>query len=435
MTKRTSRVDSSARDGFAHVSGLGSGQPRLSLPRAARNYWADETTRRGRLAATRSLLRLLWEFARDSTPARLRQRYGDVDYDWDHRVNTTSAAVGWRDRLLGAFHSPYQPTEPELFHEILAALREQLTQNRLDFPQFTFLDLGSGKGRTLLMASHCPFQRIIGVELLPALDQIARQNLKQYNSDEQKCFVLEAICGDATTFALPDEPLVIYLFNPFPESGLQRFAANLTESLRAHPRPIYLLYHNPLLEHVLERVPLQKVAGTQQYSVFRNMRQSCAKSEKLRLDRIAKSVRNRLGRTGSPPHNKRNYRQQELRSLFFENDFSFLHRHFFFAVGARHVAQRRLLGDRAKLPQGALAMREGVGVGASADQRLFRAHVVLDGVLRMIGDGSGGKRWRLLSPRRLAESRRGQQNKQRDQCDFHSLWLAPSRVHAMSIPT
>ena len=52
------------------------------------------------------LLRVLAEFVRDSTPERLRQRYGDADYDWDHRVNTTSAAVGWRDRLLGVFHSP-----------------------------------------------------------------------------------------------------------------------------------------------------------------------------------------------------------------------------------------------------------------------------------------------------------------------------------------
>ena len=102
----------------------------------------------------------LWGFLRDSTPEQRRRRYGDVEYDWDHRVDTTSATVGWRDRLLGVFHSAYQPTEPALFHEMLAALN-------ITFEDFTFIDLGSGKGRALLMASDYPFLRIVGVELLP----------------------------------------------------------------------------------------------------------------------------------------------------------------------------------------------------------------------------------------------------------------------------
>lgn len=242
---------------------------RLSLPRAALRYWLDASALNGRLAATRALMRLLWEFIRDSTPSRLRQRYGDVDYDWDHRVNTTSAALGWRDRLLGALHSPYQPTEPELFYQMLGSLQEQMRQNALDFSQFTFLDLGSGKGRTLLMASHYPFRRIVGVELLPALHRIAQENLATYKNEKQQCFALESICGDATTFFLPQEPLVIYLFNPFTESGLRRFAANLRDSLGTHSRPVFMLYHNPLLEHLLADVPLQKIAGSHQYSIFR----------------------------------------------------------------------------------------------------------------------------------------------------------------------
>jgi hypothetical protein len=47
------------------------------------------------------LTALWWEFLLDSLPSRRRRRYGDVDYDWDHRVDTTSATVNWRDRLLG----------------------------------------------------------------------------------------------------------------------------------------------------------------------------------------------------------------------------------------------------------------------------------------------------------------------------------------------
>lgn len=218
------------------------------------------------MAATNQLLRALVEFVRDSTPGRRRQRYGDAEYDWQHRVNTTSAAVGWRDRLLGVFHSLYQPTESVLFHEMIGALAEQV---RLDFPRFIFIDLGSGKGRTLLMASDYPFRSIVGVELLPALHRTAQENIAKYRSASQKCFAIESICGDATDFACPAEAIVLFLFNPLPESGLRSVIANLEKSLREHPRSFYVLYHNPLLEHVLgESAGLRKVGGTHQYAMY-----------------------------------------------------------------------------------------------------------------------------------------------------------------------
>jgi hypothetical protein len=233
---------------------------------SAWRWWSNVAARKGRVAATSQLFAALWEFLLDSTPERLHQRYGDADYDWDYRVNTTSGAVGWRDRLLGVFHSPYQPTEPALFHEMLEALQQQ---TGIDFRQFVFVDLGSGKGRTLLMASDYPFRRIVGVELLPTLDHIAQENLAKYQSESQKCFALEAICADATEFQFPIEPMVLYLFNPFPESGLRRVLANFEENLRAHPRAAYVLYHNPLLEHVLsDCAALKKIGGTHQYSIY-----------------------------------------------------------------------------------------------------------------------------------------------------------------------
>jgi SAM-dependent methyltransferase len=239
---------------------------RISLLRSVSRWWNDIAGREGRRAATRQLLAALWEFVRDSTAERRRQRYGDADYDWEHRVNTTSAAVGWRDRLLGVFHSPYQPTELSLFHEMLEALRQH---SHSDLHNFIFIDLGSGKGRTLLMASDYPFRRVAGVELLPALHQRALENLKQYRSESQQCFVVESICADATEFSFPDEPTVVYLFNPFPEWGLRRMMANLEHSLREHPRAVFVLYHNPLLEHVLgESAGLRKLHSTHQYALY-----------------------------------------------------------------------------------------------------------------------------------------------------------------------
>ena len=234
---------------------------------AARQYWRDLRARSGSRAATTGLLLAIWSFVRNSTPERQRRLYGDFDFDWEHRVNTMSGGVGWRERLLGELHSLYQPTEPAAFHEMLQSL-EHCAQ--LDFSEFVFLDLGSGKGRTLMMASDYPFQRIIGVELLPALNQVARENLASYKNSSQRCFAVESVCADATCFPLPGDPLVLYMFNPFPELPLKRVLAHLVESLCAHPRPMYVLYHNPVQEHVLAENPhFHKIAEKPQYSIFR----------------------------------------------------------------------------------------------------------------------------------------------------------------------
>jgi len=225
-------------------------------------WWREEAARSGSWRTLQSLIRLLWRFVRESTPAQRRQRYGDMDYDWDFRVDTTAATVGWRERLLGMFHSPYQPTDPALFHEMLASLP-------IDFREFTFIDVGSGKGRALLLAANYPFRRILGVELLPALHRIAQENIRKFKSDSQRCFDIEAICQDARAFTFPPEATVLYLFNPLPEAGLVEMLRNLEASLRQHPRSVFVLYHNPLLEPVIDKSGLfKKLAATHQYSVF-----------------------------------------------------------------------------------------------------------------------------------------------------------------------
>src|SRR3984957_17090364 len=71
----------------------------------------------------------------------------------------------------------YFAVAPSVFHSIMRAMLEQL---HLDFQRFRFVDLGSGKGRALLLASDYPFREIIGVELSPELDQIARANIAHY---------------------------------------------------------------------------------------------------------------------------------------------------------------------------------------------------------------------------------------------------------------
>ncbi len=227
-----------------------------------RSWWIEHSRAHGAAGAASLLAVNLWTFLRESTPESRRRRYGDMDYDWEHRVNTTSATVGWRARLMGCFHSPYQPTEPALFHEMIAALPMALDP-------FTFIDLGSGKGRTLLMASEYPFRKIIGVEFIAELHEVAVENIRAYRSSTQRCSQIEALRADACEFPFPLEPLVLYLFNPLPEAGMRRIMARLQESLAVHPRPVYVLYHNPLLEQLIAAsAAFARTGGTDQYSSY-----------------------------------------------------------------------------------------------------------------------------------------------------------------------
>ena len=207
--------------------------------------WISDTIRsRGLFGALRCYAAGAVELLRDLAPARRKSRYGDIDYDFEHRVDTTWATVSLRTRLRELLSGgQYQPSEPVLFHQILNSMPVAVDG-------FTFIDLGSGKGRTLLMASEYPFRRIIGVEILAELNEIAQQNIVRYRSERQKCFAIESHAGDARSFEFPREALVLYLFNPFPEYVLREVLANLHRSVAAVPRKIYVIYHNLVHENV-----------------------------------------------------------------------------------------------------------------------------------------------------------------------------------------
>lgn len=234
---------------------------RPSRLRDFRRWWHEQHTRRGFRAAAGELLALGYEFFRNSLPDRRRQRFGDADYDWEFRVNTTSANVSWRSRLAGLFNSAYQPVEPELFHEMMRSLR-------VDFSQFTFIDIGSGKGRALLLAAEYPFRKITGVELLPELNAIAEENIRKFRSEHPSSPLINTICDDATRFTFPDAPLIVLLNNPLPEPGLRKLAHNLARRARQYDRPLLVVYANPVLEEVFSAPVFRKLSGTRQYSIF-----------------------------------------------------------------------------------------------------------------------------------------------------------------------
>jgi hypothetical protein len=215
----------------------------------------------------RGLASATWSALLELLPSRRKARFGDLDYDWEHSVDTTRSNVGVGTQLLaGLTARPYFASEPWLFEQIMQAIPA-------DFSQFTFIDLGSGKGRVLLMASDYPFQQIVGVEFMPDLHRVAQKNIRSYSSDHQRCRKIQAVCVDARDFQFPPDPLVVYLFNPFSESTFAQVLQNLRQSIEQVLRPVYIAYRFTEFENLLTQADwLEKIAGTEQWAVYKNRR-------------------------------------------------------------------------------------------------------------------------------------------------------------------
>ncbi|MEV4896662.1 class I SAM-dependent methyltransferase [Nonomuraea sp. NPDC055795] len=114
-----------------------------------------------------------------------------------------------------------------------------------------FLDLGSGKGRMVLeAASRYAFKRVIGVELSPDLTDIARNNLDTTTLTLQ-AHKVELVHSDVLDYAIPDDVSVVFLNNPFTGEIFASVMKQLIASADRHPRPITLIYFNPVEEPYL----------------------------------------------------------------------------------------------------------------------------------------------------------------------------------------
>ena len=182
---------------------------------------------------------------------RLRNAVGEARcriFDWQHGVRTCGNINLADLTIVGnstPHGGPYYPSHPKFLFEVLGSLN-------IDYPSYTFVDVGSGKGRVLLIASESPFAEIIGVEFATELHEIACRNIERYRSKTQKCKNIKSLNIDALEFEIPLTPLVLYFFNPFRPPVWVPVLQRLQRSLNSHPRDVILLYENPCHAHLIE---------------------------------------------------------------------------------------------------------------------------------------------------------------------------------------
>jgi len=138
----------------------------------------------------------------------------------------------------------YEAVDPKLFRKILRALK-------IKYDDFVFVDFGSGMGRAILLAAEFPFRKVIGVEFSARLHAVAEGNIRRHAGRARKCADVESVCIDAVEYTAPEAPAVFFLYNPFKEAVLRSVLANIRESLKQHPREVWLIYVNPELDHLV----------------------------------------------------------------------------------------------------------------------------------------------------------------------------------------
>jgi SAM-dependent methyltransferase len=142
-----------------------------------------------------------------------------------------------------------------------SALASALSDLNINYSEFTFADVGCGKGRAIVVAAQFPFHSLWGVELSPELCEIARANLALRPEWANRSSIIHE---DAASVTYPEGPLLIFMFHPFLAPVLRRVLANLETQLRKSPRTTYVLYaRNPRYTEVLEKFPfLQEISET-----------------------------------------------------------------------------------------------------------------------------------------------------------------------------
>jgi SAM-dependent methyltransferase len=159
-------------------------------------------------------------------------RYGTETHRKEETVDPTVTSAGADDAVR------YAPTRARYFRALMRDLR--LPRDR------TFVDVGSGKGKVLMMALDGGFERVVGIEFSSKLCQIAQRNLDKYCAARglsgqwaiQEC--------DVTEYDIKDDESIFFLYHPFYEQVMSVFIANIVRSIKEQPRQVWLIYHKPV---------------------------------------------------------------------------------------------------------------------------------------------------------------------------------------------
>src|ERR1700676_3660834 len=129
-----------------------------------------------------------------------------------------------------AMNNGYSAVAPSVFRGACNRWRETLPSSSSRIEAYTFVDVGAGKGRALLLAAELPFRKVIGIELNGGRASIAQRNVGLWSHVARPRAKIRVMHEAAANFRWPRSPLLVYLNNPFECDLVERLATRIAEA-------------------------------------------------------------------------------------------------------------------------------------------------------------------------------------------------------------
>jgi SAM-dependent methyltransferase len=163
------------------------------------------------------------------------------DYYFELKYGVTTSKIVKREDLdiseIAKEHSEeYKPTRIRHFRLLIKGLKLP--------EESVFVDMGSGKGRVLLMASMNNFKRATGVEISSRLCEIARNNTIKFEKKLKRHLQIEVVNEDVLQYGIKNDENVFYFYKPFDNFVMETILERIKKSLSESPRKAWLIINN-----------------------------------------------------------------------------------------------------------------------------------------------------------------------------------------------
>jgi SAM-dependent methyltransferase len=149
-----------------------------------------------------------------------------------------------------AFNTAYYGMAPSRFQRVMELWIAD--ESHAAIGDYSFVDVGCGKGRAVMMASEFGFRQVVGVELHAGLARIAKANLAVWTAAGRAVCPVRIVCEEATEFVFPEGASLLYLFHPFAAPVMKRLIERIEADFAGRPGMLDLIYFNPEAGALLE---------------------------------------------------------------------------------------------------------------------------------------------------------------------------------------
>ncbi len=173
---------------------------------------------------------------------------------FDHDYGVTTQAILFLTDLdpdavgdAGSHATHYEPVPVGDFRSLISLVPKDVIAHS------TFVDVGAGMGRAVLLACEYSFARVTGIEVSPGLFEVARENIARASRRRRRCNDLRIVRADGRIWNYPPGDLVVFMYNPFDSEAMRATLGAVAH--RRSPGATWLLYHTPVERKIIDDDP------------------------------------------------------------------------------------------------------------------------------------------------------------------------------------